>query len=210
MSHFNPCHQSESDSCGSCSDRSERSKCSTGKCGDKRKKKKSKGKKTSNTGYFDDNYSKKIQSQFQQCYNTTNLICKGNGLITITHFLPLPSYKITGQTTKSLISSQVIYTAECTEDTFLNLYQINLPDIPVKCMVDCKVRIEETTGEIYTKLLAKYGLTNISSNSFFGYTMCSYPVMMFHVQATCMEPTDFVCRILKVLDEILCIIKSRL
>ncbi|AVL94612.1 hypothetical protein ma226 [Moumouvirus australiensis] len=79
--------------------------------------------------------------------------CSG-GVMVLTHSLGncMPKIKLNGLTSKSILANNAFYSAEVSCCKWLNLYQIQLPDIPGDD--GCK-----SSGEIYTEALIKFGIS---------------------------------------------------
>lgn len=194
------CRSSKSKSKSKCKDKKKR-------CKDKKKSKKCKIKEKCPCMPIDDNLTKKIECDFKAMFSDVQILCKGSGVLTLTHSIPCLSYTINGAGTRSILTNNGFLTSECGCNGYINLYQISLPDFQCKYGGD-------STVELFTKLINKYGLTIAGvGTSFLGYNLkackCSSMITV-HVQNTGLSVTEFACRILKVLSEVLCVIKKRM
>lgn len=107
----------------------------------------------------DDNKAKKVEAIWKAAFADATLLpviglpSNDNGVGTLLHSMGDGRLlKINGLVCKSPLCNNALYTFECASGHYLNLYEIMLPDIPGKDG-------EESTVEIYVKLLYKYGLS---------------------------------------------------
>jgi hypothetical protein len=74
------------------------------------------------------------------------------GVATLTHTIDNTLMSINGLPSKSPLANNALYSFECSNGVYLNLYEIMLPDIPGK-------HGSKSTVEYYTHLLEKQGLS---------------------------------------------------
>ena len=196
MSQYNPCSDcqtSSSSSSSSCSKkkktRASHKKCKTNKC---------------ITCAITTDLSNKVLAKFSCSFPDAYLTFKTSSTITVTHTIPSWNHpKLNGVRTCSILTNNAFMTSECSDNNYLNLYQVILPDIPGSCG-------DDSTVEIFTKLLSKFGLSSLSILTYFGLTTKCYPLLSIHVQNYGLCPEDFACRIVKALNEVLCVVKKRM
>ena len=113
----------------------------------------------------DDALAERILKLWQAVFPDAAFIAKpsqGNGVATITHTMgDGVLMKINGLPSKSPLANNALYSFECSEGIYMNLYEIMLPDIPGK-------HGEKSTVEEYTSLLEKYGLS-VAGNHYHWY-----------------------------------------
>lgn len=105
---------------------------------------------------MNDCLAKEIECIWKKCFCDAKLLpCIGypsnaNCVMTLTHSLGqcYPKLQINGLKTNSIIANNAFYSAEVSCGKWLNIYKINLPDVPGKC--GCK-----SSGELYIELLSK-------------------------------------------------------
>ncbi|AAV50984.1 hypothetical protein [Acanthamoeba castellanii mimivirus] len=108
----------------------------------------------------DDCLAKKLECLWRQCFCDARLIpefgvpCQSDGVAVITHTLGrgLCNLKINGLKSQSILANNSFYSVEVSGCKWLNLYEIQLPDVPGKN--GCK-----SSGEIYTEALVKLGIS---------------------------------------------------
>jgi hypothetical protein len=105
---------------------------------------------------IDDNRANQLLDVWQQAFSDAAILVppsKGNGVVTITHTDGSGNnLKINGLPSKSPLSNNALYSAECTQGKYLNLYEIMLPDIPGE-------NGEDSTAQFYVNQLSAQGLS---------------------------------------------------
>jgi hypothetical protein len=133
-----------------------------------------------------------------------------HGVLTLTHTDGTDKLlKINGLASKSILANNALYSVECSENKFLNLYEITIPDIP-----GCDGRL--STAEIYIIELASQGLS-VSGVNFRWLGAYIYDenreidrgvVSVYH-QAIGMNPLEFSRKTIKALENTLEVIEKR-
>jgi hypothetical protein len=162
----------------------------------------------------DDILAKKIEKIWKAAYPGATLLpviglpSNANGVGTLTHAAGGPLLKINGLTSKSPLSNNALYSFECADGVYMNLYEIMIPDIPGK-------NGEKSTVEYYTSLLQKYGLS-VAGNHYHWYGQFMMPeatlVAAIHHQSTSNDitPEEFSRRTILALDKTSKLIEERM
>jgi len=119
-----------------------------------------------------------------------------NGVMTLTHSMgdQMPKLKINGLTSLSPLSNNALFSSECSEGKYLNLYEIMIPDQP-------GVNGLPSTGQIYTRSLWQSGV-NVAGNHY--HWNGQEPSMLaIHSQNIGMHPLQFSQSHIKALNEIM-------
>lgn len=160
---------------------------------------------------MNDCLAKELEKQWKQVFPDATILpvigypSKGNGVVTITHTMGDCKFlKINGLKSKSPLSNNALFSSECSDGKYINLYEIMLPDIPGKCG-------EPSTVQIYVNTLQEYGL-DVAGNHYHwtGAKMDGYFPLAIHHQNIGMAPHEFVCRTLKALKVVKEVIQKRL
>jgi len=106
------------------------------------------------------------------------------GVMTLTHNLGkcVPKVKINGLTSLSILANNAFYSAEVSCGKWLNLYQIQIPDIPGKN--GCK-----SSGEVYNEALVKLGIS-IEGDHYNWKGTCPH-MLAINSKAIGMHPCEF-------------------
>lgn len=106
------------------------------------------------------------------------------GVLLLTHSLDkcICKIKINGLTVKSPLAKNSFLSSEVSEGKWVNLYQIQLPNIPGKC--GCK-----SSGEVYNEALVKCGIS-IESDHYDWKGLCP-SLISIHSKAIGMDPIEF-------------------
>lgn len=101
--------------------------------------------------------------------------------------------KINGLESKSFLSNNALYSAECSQNKFINLYEVMLPEIP-------GLNGEESTSQFYTNQLRDKGLT-VAGTHFHWFGSSIAPVSLkridrgitavHHQSTTNLDPLEF-------------------
>lgn len=128
------------------------------------------------------------------------------GVVTITHTMgDSVLLNINGLASKSPLANNALYSAECIDGHYLNLYEIMIPDIPGKCG-------EESTAEIYVNALRDKGL-NVAGVHFhwWGQHLVEGDrgIIAIHHQKIDMDPIEFARKTVKALRKVMKVIHCR-
>jgi len=105
-----------------------------------------------------DEYAEQIVKVWQQAFPDASILpvigypSNAKGVVTITHTMGDGKLmSINGLRSRSPLANNALYSVECVNGKFLNLYEIMIPDLPGR-------NGEPSTAEIYTKALFANGL----------------------------------------------------
>lgn len=105
-----------------------------------------------------DTAAKQIEAVWKQYFKDASILpvigypsYKKAGVMTLTHSMGGPLMTIDGLESKSPLSNNALYSVECVDGVYLNLYEIMLPEIP-------GVSGSLSTSETYKKELFKRGI----------------------------------------------------
>lgn len=156
----------------------------------------------------------KIEKLWQQLFPDAIILPKigypeplGNGVMTLTHtantkFLKMENMVIDGLTSNSPLANNALFSTEVSNGKFLTLYEIMLPDIPVK-------NGRKSTVQYYIDLLQKEGIS--VSASHYHWTGVKQPFMLaIHSYTIGMEPEEFTEKTKYALKKTLKLIKKRM
>ena len=160
----------------------------------------------------DDRSAKEVEAIWDEAFSGAILLpvigfpSNSGGVGTLTHGMGDGILlHINGLPSKSPLSNNALYSFECSQGHYLNLYEIMLPDIPGRDG-------EDSTVEIYVKLLYKYGLSVAGvhfhwwgQNLVRGNTLIS----AIHHQAIDMDPKEFSRKTIKALKKTMEVIDRR-
>ena len=160
----------------------------------------------------DDAVAKAVEAQWKKAFGDATLLpviglpSNASGVGTLTHTMGDGRLmSINGLPSKSALSNNALYSFECSEGHYLNLYEIMVPDIPGK-------NGEDSTAEYYVKLLAKYGLSVAGvhfhwwgQNVIKGNTL----VAAVHHQGIDISPEDFSRKTIKAIQKTMALIDKR-
>lgn len=159
-----------------------------------------------------DELALEIQGVWQRAFPSASLLpviglpSNAEGVATLTHGGG-HTMKINGLPSKSALANNALYSFECSEGVYVNLYEIMLPDIPGQ-------HGEPSTVEYYTKLLNKYGLS-VSSSHYHWWGSFVLPeatlIAAVHHQTTNNEitPLEFSRRTIQALKKTIKLIEER-
>ncbi len=161
----------------------------------------------------DDNFALEVQGIWQAAFPDAALLpvigypSNSGGVGTLTHTMGTGMLmSINGLTSKSPLANNALYSFECTDSRYLNLYEIMMPDIPGE-------NGEDSTAEIYVKLLYSYGLS-VAGVHFHWWGSSMVPgntlVAAVHHQAIGMDPREFSRRTVQAIKEVMAIIVQRI
>ena len=146
---------SESSECKKRHERKDRSESSEHK---KRHEKKEQREKPCKDCVVNDKVAKRVEKLWKDAFQSALLLpvigypSNADGVATLTHQLnDSHPMKLNGLVSKSPLANSALYSFECSDGKYINLYEIMLPDIPGK-------HGEISTAQYYVKLLGKYGL----------------------------------------------------
>lgn len=160
----------------------------------------------------DDRSAKEVEAIWDEAFSGAILLpvigfpSNSGGVGTLTHGMGDGILlSINGLPSKSPLSNNALYSFECSQGHYLNLYEIMLPDIPGRDG-------EDSTVEIYVNLLYKYGLSVAGvhfhwwgQNLIRGNTLIS----AIHHQAIDMDPKEFSRKTIKALKKTMAVIDRR-
>ena len=131
----------------------------------------------------------------------------GNGVLTLTHTMQgMPRMKINGLTSNSPLLNNALYSVECTENVWLNLYEIMIPDLPGN-------KGELSTVQLYVNKLAELGL-NVNGTHYHFHGSSVIPgntlVAAIHHSSISMDPFTFSAKTLEALNYVSNLIMNRM
>lgn len=167
---------------------------------------------------MNDELARQVESIWKQAFPDAALFpvvglpSNADGVMTLTHRHHGPLLKINGLPSKSPLSNNALYSAECSKGHYLNLYEVMLPDLPGK-------RGQPSVGEYYVKLLHKYGLSvaGVHFHWWGNYVFDTKDgnrvdrgVAAIHHQSTKLDPVEFSRRTIKALQKVFKLIDERI
>lgn len=129
---------------------------------------------------MNDQLARTVEQLWKDNFDEANLLpvvgvpSTGEGVMTLTHEMGGPDMSINGQVSKSPLANYALYSAECSDNKYLNLYEVMIPDIPGK-------HGNFSTAEFYVNSLRDHGLDVAgvhfvsSSRSFFLFFLFLHP-----------------------------------
>jgi hypothetical protein len=134
--------------------------------------------------------AKKIECVWKQAFCDAKILPEigwpscNDCVMTLTHSLGkcAQKLKINGLCSNSILANNEFYSAEVSGCKWLNLYQIQIPDIAGKC--GCK-----SSGEVYVEALVKLGIS-VDGNSYNWNGTCPH-MLSIHSKAIGMDPLEF-------------------
>lgn len=147
-----------------------------------------------------DSYSNKLVSIWKKTFNNAIILptigypTNSNGVLTITHTIPNFHF-----ISKSFLINNALYSVECIDGKYLNMYELHVPDILVKN--SCKSIIE-----IYVDALKNNGLDIVGIHcDKWGYHVVKDNKEIFTIRHTKfeMDPKEFTNRTIKSLKSAL-------
>lgn len=102
----------------------------------------------------DDNTAKKLLALWGKYYPgvaAVTMPSTANGVFTMTHGMNMPLMKVNGLKSKSPLANNALFSTEVSGDSYINFYEVMIPDIPGKCG-------EQSTAQIYINALHERGL----------------------------------------------------
>lgn len=165
-----------------------------------------------------DKLAREIEALWKSAFHDAALLpviglpSNNHGVLTLTHTDGSGNMlKINGLPSRSPLSNNALYSAECSKGQYLNLYEVMIPDIP-------GADGRESTAEIYVKLLGECGL-NVAGVHFhwFGSYMfednkgnrIDRGVTAVHHQGIDIHPIEFSKKTISALKKTLAIIDKR-
>ncbi len=160
----------------------------------------------------DDELAKKLACLWKEAFPDAAILpvigfpSNNGGQVVISHTAGLKNQTtINGLPVKSILTNHALFTTECSQGKYVNLYEIILPDIP-----GCNG--EDSSSAIYVKLLAKYGLT-VDGDHYHWKGAIHLPEQAnenaIHHSAIDVHPIYFTKATIKALKKILAVIKAR-
>ena len=135
-----------------CSDSYSSDSSSEGCCGKKNKCEKKYSKKCCKVT---DKFAKHVLCLWKKYFCDALILPKigypscAKGVATLMHGLHLKhKMKLNGLESNSALTNKALYSFECSNGQYINLYEVMLPDIPGKCG-------KKSTTEVFTKALCK-------------------------------------------------------
>lgn len=151
---------------------------------------------------LDDNAARQILAVWKQAFPDASILpvigypSNSGGVVTITHTMgDGHRMSINGLQSKSPLANNALYSAECVNGKFLNLYEIMIPDVPgVNGSGASPGSSQISSSELYVKTLAANGLDVAGVHvHWLGATI--FPndkgVTAVHHQSTSLDPLEF-------------------
>lgn len=122
---------------------------------------------------------------------------KNNCVMTLTHTLSkcAPKLSINGLTSKSLLANNSFYSGEVSDGQWLNLYTVQLPNVPGKCG-------SKSSVDIYTTALANCDIKVDNIDIVWKGSCPSY--VMISSKAIGMNPLEFATKQVAAINNTLC------
>jgi hypothetical protein len=119
-----------------------------------------------------------------------------NGVMTLTHSMgaQMPKLMINGLTSLSPLANNALFSSECSQGQYLNLYEIMIPDRP-------GVNGRLSTGQMYTKSLMEWGV-HVAGNHYHWNGMEPF-MLAIHSQNIGMDPLQFAQAHISALNEVM-------
>ena len=144
------------------------------------------------TCIVDDTLAKDLQSIWRQSFPNATILpvigfpSTGNGVATLTYSMG-DKMSINGLVSNSPLANNALYSAECINNTYLNLHEIMIPDVPGR-------NGSPSTAEMYVNALRDYGL-DVAGVHFHWWGSTVVPtdrgVVAVHHQKAGMHPVEF-------------------
>ncbi len=152
-----------------------------------------------------DEYAKYIESLWKKVFPDASLLpvigfpsYKNSGVLTITHSMPdMPKMSINGLISNSPLANNALFSSECKDGRYINLYEIMIPDVP-------GIRGNLSASEVYVNALRDNGL-NVQGTHvhWFGSTVLPRDkgvTAVHHMTTSDMDPAEFTQRTIKALQ----------
>lgn len=156
------------------------------------------------TCLMNDTLANEVQSLWRKSFPDASLLpviglpSNGNGVLTLTHGTG-HKMSINGLLSNSPLANNALYSSECINNVYLNLYEIMIPDIP-------GTGGQPSTAEIYVKALQENDL-DVAGVHFhwFGSHVLNNDrgVIAVHHQKSNMHPIDFSIRTIIALHKVM-------
>jgi len=121
-----------------------------------------------------------------------------DGVMTLTHDMGDDLMSINGQPSRSPLANYALYSAECSQNLYLNLYEVMIPDIPGR-------HGNYSTAEFYVNRLRDLGL-DVAGVHFHWWGQhvldCDRGVIAIHHQKSGMHPLEFSRRTIAALEAV--------
>lgn len=170
-----------------------------------------------NNCVMDDRLAKRVEAEWKAAFSDATLLpviglpSNSGGVMTLTHTDGSGMLmRINGLASKSPLANNALYTAECSKDRYLNLYEIMIPDIPGRDGA-------ASTAELYVKFLNEAGLS-VAGVHFHWWGSAMFPndgnridrgVTAVHHQSVNMHPLEFSKATIGAIKKVLKIIGER-
>ena len=160
----------------------------------------------------DDRFARKVEDIWKEAFPDASLLpvigfpSNSGGVGTLTHSMGDGMLlSINGLPSKSPLSNNALYSFECSKGHYLNLYEIMIPDIPGRDG-------DDSTAEIYVKLLSKYGLS-VAGVHFHWWgqdLVCGNTLISaIHHQGINIDPKEFSRRTIKAIKKTMAVVERR-
>lgn len=162
-----------------------------------------------------DTVAKEVESIWKESFQDASLLpvvgipSTSNGVIVLTHTLNNGmKMKINGLESSSPLANNALFSSECVNGTYLNFYEILLPDIPGK-------NGEPSTCQVYIKSLGEDPYLSVAGVHFHWLGESIYPdnadhgITAIHHQNEGLDPISFSKRTIQCLEEYIEVLNER-
>jgi len=148
---------------------------------------------------FTDEMARDVEALWKEAFPDATLLpgiglpSQSNGVMTLTHTDGSGNLlKINGLSSRSPLSNNALFSSECSEGKFINLYEIMLPDTPGS-------QGQESSSQFYVRKLAEQGLSVAGVH--FHWWGTGGVAAIHHQMTTEMAPMEFSRRTIAALQE---------
>lgn len=158
-------------------------------------------------------FAKKIECFWRKYFCDALLLPKigypscDKGVATLIHGSHIKkNMKLDGLESKSILANKALYSFECSNGKYINLYETMISDIPGKCG-------KKSTAEVFVQALCNEGLT--TSGDHYHWKGASilkkeHGIYAIHIQKINMNPIEFSKKLIKSLLKYECAVKKAL